>query len=93
MGPLSAEYRLTSDSLYEISMRHRLYSIPRSGHHDSHPRDEGEPLIFYIHDLVQAGKTRRRLAQNSEKITVDYIDLAPIAFAANYPDYDLKPTM
>ncbi len=89
--PLSID--LTSDSLYEISDETIDYIQNLDQNITIHVLATKENLSYsydYM-DLVQAGKTLDAFAQNSDKITVDYIDLAANpTFAANYPDYDLK---
>ncbi|HQQ90053.1 MAG TPA: Gldg family protein, partial [Oscillospiraceae bacterium] len=85
--PLSID--LTSDSLYEISDETIDYIQNLDQDITIHVLATKENLSYsydYM-DLVQAGKTLDAFAQNSDKITVDYIDLAANpTFAANYPD-------
>jgi len=89
--PLSID--LTSDSLYEITDETIDYIQNLDQNVAIHVLATKENLSYsydYM-DLVQAGKTLDAFAQNSDKITVDYVDLtANPTFAANYPDYDLQ---
>ena len=89
--PLSID--LTSGSLYGISDETIDYIQSLDQDVTIHVLATKESLAYsydYM-DLVQAGKTLDAFAQNSDKITIDYVDLAANpTFAANYPDYDLK---
>ncbi len=89
--PLSID--LTSDSLYGISDETIDYIQSLDQGVAIHVLATKESLTasYDYMDLVQAGKTLDAFVKNSNKITVDYIDLAANpTFAANYPDYDLK---
>lgn len=89
--PLSID--LTSDSIYGISDETIDYIHNLDQDVTIHVLATRESLTasYDYMDLVQAGKTLDAFVKNSDKITVDYIDLAANpTFAANYPDYDLN---
>lgn len=89
--PLSLD--LTAGSLYGISDETADYLKDLDRDVAIHVLATRESLSYsydYM-DLVQAAKTLDAFAQSSDRVTVDYIDLAANpTFAANYPDYALK---
>jgi len=89
--PLSVD--LTAGSLYGISDEtvDYLKGLDRDVAIHVLATEESLSYSYDYMDLVQAGKTLDAFAQNSGRITVDYVDLAANpTFAANYPDYELK---